>query len=62
MFKHACYEAGAKQVSDEAAVKFDAWMSRFMVDVAMKAVRKAEARARMGGSGLVKVEKQDIGE
>lgn len=56
MFRQACYEAGAKQVSKEACKKFDAWMTRFMADVAAKAVRNMAADKR------VRVEPDDIGE
>jgi histone H3/H4 len=56
MFKDACYAAGAKQVSDAAAIKFDAWMTRFMKDVAAKAVKNAHNDRR------VRIEPQDIGE
>jgi histone H3/H4 len=56
MFKEACKEAGAKQVSKAAAQKFDRWMLRFMEDVARKAVRNMAADKR------VRVEPQDIGE
>jgi histone H3/H4 len=56
MFKKACYAAGANQVSDEAAIKFDKWMERFMHDVAAKAVRKMREDRR------VRIEPQDIGE
>jgi histone H3/H4 len=56
MMKKALYDAGAKQVSDDAAKAFEAWMLRFMTQAAAKAVQ------RMKADGRVKVARKDIGE
>jgi histone H3/H4 len=56
MFREALLAAGAKQVSHDALVAFNAWMTTFMTQEAAKAVTRMQADRR------VRIERRDIGE